>query len=131
MIDALLTGRLAADPKPGTSRTGSAYATARVLVTINAEDRLSVSVIAFETAAVAGLLALSSGDAVALAGELTPKVWTDKDGNARPSADMKAHALLTPYHVARKRRAMQVPDAPASAPDAWRADADAFLRAEP
>ncbi|MET4570629.1 hypothetical protein [Rhodanobacter soli] len=44
--------------------------------------------------------------AVTLAGELTPKVWTDKDGNARPSADMKAHAVLTPYHVQRRRQMM-------------------------
>lgn len=108
MIDALIAGRLAADPKPGTSRNGNAYATARVLVTINAEDRLSVSVIAFDAATVAALLVMTAGDAVALAGELTPKVWTDKDGNAKPSADMKAHALVTPYHVTRKRRAAHV-----------------------
>lgn len=107
MIDALLTGRLAADPKTGTSRNGNPYATARVLVTTGAEDRLSVSVIAFDASTVDGLMALSAGDTVALAGELTPKVWTDKDGATRPSADMKAHALLTPYHVARKRRAME------------------------
>lgn len=107
MIDALLTGRLAADPKPGTSRNGNTYATARVQVTTGAEDRLSVSVIAFDAGTVAGLLALSTGDAVTLAGELIPKVWTDKEGSARPSADMKAHALLTPYHVTRKRRAME------------------------
>ena len=107
MIDAILTGRLAADPKPGTSRNGNPYATARVLVTAGMEERLGVSVIAFDPDTVTGLLALCSGDAVALAGELTPKVWTDKDGNARPSADMKAHALLTPYHVTGKRRAME------------------------
>lgn len=77
MIDALISGRLAADPKPGTSKNGNTYATARVLVTANTEDRLSVSVIAFDTATVAALLAMGSGDAVALAGELTPKVWTD------------------------------------------------------
>lgn len=106
MIDALLTGRLAADPKPGTSRNGNPYATARIQASTSAEDRLSVSVIAFDADAVAGLLALSAGDTVALAGELTPKVWTDKDGNAHPSADLKAHKLLTPYNVTRKRKAM-------------------------
>lgn len=106
MIDALLTGKLAADPKAGTARNGNPYATARVWATTGAEDRLGVSVIAFDADAVAGLLALSAGDAVALAGEFTPKVWTDAEGNARPSADMKAHALLTPYHVTRKRKAM-------------------------
>ena len=106
MIDALLTGKLAADPKPGTARNGNPYATARVLVPMG-EDRLHVAVIAFDAATVAGLLALSAGDAVALAGELTPKVWTPTDGEPRASADLKAHALLTPYHVTRKRSAMQ------------------------
>lgn len=107
MIDALITGRLAADPKPGTSRNGNAYATARVLVTTSGEDRLSVSVIAFDAATISGLLAMGSGEGISLAGELTPKVWIDKDGEPHPSADMKAHALLTPYHVTRKRRALQ------------------------
>jgi len=110
MIDALITGRLAADPKSGTSRTGNAYATARVLVPMNAEDRFSVSVIAFESRAIDSLLGMASGDAIALAGELTPKVWTDKDGKGRPSAHMNAHAVLTPYHVSRKRKAMQPDD---------------------
>lgn len=107
MIDALLSGRLAAVPKPGTSRNGNAYATARVLVEAGAEERLHVSVIAFDATTVAALLALSTGDAVALAGELTPKVWTDKEGVTHPSADLKAHAVLTPYHVTRRRKAMQ------------------------
>lgn len=105
MIDALVTGRLAADPKPGTAKNGSAFATARLLVTTNDEQRLSVSVIAFE--AVDALLALSGGDTVTLAGELIPKAWTDSEGNARPAADLKAHAVLTPYHVRRKRLAVQ------------------------
>ena len=38
MIDALITGRLAADPKHGTSRNGNSYAIARVLVTVNTEN---------------------------------------------------------------------------------------------
>jgi single-stranded DNA-binding protein len=107
MIDALISGRLAAAPKAGTSRNSNRFATARVMVPVNAEERISVSVIAFDPTAVEGLLALGSGDAVALAGELTPKVWTDQQGESRPSLDMKAHALVTPYHVTRTRRAVQ------------------------
>ena len=107
MIDALISGKLAATPKPGTSRNGNTFATARVWVTTGADVRLSVSVIAFDEATVTGLLALDAGDSVALAGEFTPKVWTDNEGDARVSADMKAHALLTPYHVSRKRKAAQ------------------------
>lgn len=106
MIDALLTGRLAVDPKAGTTKTGNAYATARVLVP-SGDDRATVSVIAFDAGCVAALLALTAGDAVALAGELILKTWTGKDGTTHPAADMKAHAVLTPYHVTRKRKAMQ------------------------
>jgi len=105
MIDALLTGKLAADPEARTASNGNTYCTARVWVTAGA-DRLSVMVIAFDADTVTALLALAKDEAVALAGEFTPKVWIDRDGNAKPSADMKAHALLTPYHVNRKRQAM-------------------------
>ncbi len=106
MIDALLTGKLAANPEARTSTNENRYCSARGWVTTGAEDRLSVMVIAFDPDTVAGLLALAKDEAVALAGEFTPKAWTDRDGNAKPSADMKAHALLTPYHVTRKRQAM-------------------------
>ncbi|MGJ4804442.1 single-stranded DNA-binding protein [Luteimonas sp. SDU82] len=109
MIDALITGRLASAPKAGTSRNGNAYATCRVWVSTGGDDSLSVGVIAFDTAAVSALLALTAGDSVALAGELTPKVWESSDG-PRPSADLKAHAVLTPYHVTRRRKAMQSGD---------------------
>lgn len=106
MIDALLTGKLAANPEARTSSNGNRYCTARVWVSTGAEDRLSVMVIAFDPDTVTGLLAMAKDETIALAGEFTPKVWTDRDGNAKPSADMKAHALLTPYHVTRKRQAM-------------------------
>ncbi|SIT37730.1 hypothetical protein BN2475_120180 [Paraburkholderia ribeironis] len=36
-----------------------------------------------------------------------PKVWTDRDGNARPALDMVAHAALSAYHVQRRRKAVQ------------------------
>lgn len=113
MIDALLTGKLAATPEARTASNGNRYCIARVWVSTGAEDHLSVFVIAFDTDTVTGLLALAKGETVALAGELTPKVWTDQDGNAKPSANLKAHALLTPYHVTRKRQAMASQEAPA------------------
>ena len=46
------------------------------------------------------------GDAVALSGSLTPKVWTDKQGNHRPSLDMIAVHVLTAYHVGHKQAAI-------------------------
>jgi len=113
MIDALLTGKLAANPEARTASNGNRYCTARLWVATGAEDHLSVMVIAFDPDTVAGLLALAKDETVALAGEFTPKVWTDRDGNAKPSADMKAHALLTPYHVNRKRQAVANQETPA------------------
>jgi hypothetical protein len=37
---------------------------------------------------------LEDGDAVAIAGALTPKVWLDKQGNARPALDMIVSRVL-------------------------------------
>ncbi len=48
-------------------------------------------------------LALGDGDSVALAGSLTPKVWTDKEGQQRPGLDMQAHQVLTVYQMNKKR----------------------------
>jgi len=39
------------------------------------------------------------------AGTGTVKAWLGKDGTPKPSIDMVAHALLTAYHVTRKRKA--------------------------
>ena len=50
---------------------------------------------------------LDDGDSVALTGALTPKVWTDKQGNVKPALDLVAHAVLTTYHADDKRRAMR------------------------
>ena len=43
---------------------------------------------------------------IALAGALTPKVWTDKQGNTRPALDMVATQVLTAYHAARKQQTL-------------------------
>ena len=59
---------------------------------------------------------VSEGDSVAMAGELKVSTYTDKDGAAKPSLDLIAHAVLTEYHVARKRKAMAEP-AESVAPD--------------
>lgn len=112
MIDALIAGRIYGKPAERTATSGSRFATAKVRVSIRTGEGLFVNVIAFDAEAIRVLLALSDGDSVALAGELTPKVWTDKEGNARPSLDLLAHGVLTPYHVARKRKVTREPTDP-------------------
>jgi len=63
-------------------------------------------VICFDGDTCNALLALGDGDSVAMAGTLTPKVWTDKAGIAKPALDLVCQQLLTAYHVNRKRRAV-------------------------
>lgn len=105
MIDALISGKLHGKPIQRTGQSGKRFVTSRVRTPMSDGDAVFVNVIAFDSAVGAALLALDDGDSVALSGSLTPKVWT-KDGEARPSLDMVAHAVLTPYHVTRKRKAM-------------------------
>jgi single-stranded DNA-binding protein len=106
MIDALIAGRIYGRPAARNGHSGKAFVVAKVRVSTRDGEAHFVNVIAFAEAPVRALLALSEGDSVALSGELTPKVWADKDGNPRPSLDLLAHAVLTEYHVTRKRQAM-------------------------
>ena len=107
MIDALISGRLYAAANERTSANGNPFVTAKVTATAGSGESLFVNVIAFSQSARTALLALDAGDSVALSGTLTPKVWTDRHGDAKPSLDMTVHAVLTPYHVTRKRKAAQ------------------------
>ncbi len=107
MIDALIAGRVYGAPEQRTDKHGHAYAVAKVRTLTGSGEAVFVSVIAFDDAPVAALLALGDKDSVAIAGELTPKAWTDKTGAARPSLDLIAHQLLTPYSVTRKRKALE------------------------
>jgi single-stranded DNA-binding protein len=105
VIDALIGGRIYGTPQSRMSKTGSTYATAKVRTPTASGESAFVNVIAFADSAVANLLRLNDGDSVALVGELTPKVWKGKDGEAKPALDLVAHKVLSPYDVTRKRRA--------------------------
>ena len=50
------------------------------------------------------LLALYDRDALAVAGALTPRVWTDKQGSVRPSLDLVAHRVLSAKDGERERK---------------------------
>ena len=123
MIDALIAGRVYGQPTARTGKNGKSFAVAKVRAAAGDGDSLFVSVIAFDDAPCKALLALSDGDSVALSGTLTPKTWTDREGNTRPALDMVAHQVLTSYHVARKRAAVRPPTPERPSHDAWRAAA--------
>ncbi|WP_310566485.1 single-stranded DNA-binding protein [Hydrogenophaga sp.] len=100
MIDGLVAGRLMGDASRRVDKAGRPFMVARVLARNKADEEFIVNVIAFDDAACAALRALADGDAIALAGALTPKVWTDKQGVVRPSLDLVATRVLTAHHAA-------------------------------
>ena len=94
MIQGLIAGTLLAKPEPREGKNGTSFTLAKVRAVAGDGESLFVNVIAFSQQASAALLALEDGDAVSVAGALTPKVWLDKQGNARPALDMIASRVL-------------------------------------
>ncbi len=95
MIDGLIAGRMYGHAEERSGQAGSAYVTCKVRAATDDGENIFCNVIAFNDAAREALLALDDGDSVSLSGALTPKVWTDKQGKARPALDLIAHAVLT------------------------------------
>jgi single-stranded DNA-binding protein len=103
MIDALVTGELHGAAQSRTMKDGREYATALVRVPMRQGASLTVRVTAFRDSAVAALLALSDGDGVAVAGQLTPGVWTDKEGQVRPQGDLVANMVVSVFDAKRRK----------------------------
>ena len=103
MIDALLGGTLAKDPEARTAKNGSPYALATLRVPAGADIMVFARIMAFDAHVRDELLALAKGDPVSVAGPLELGIWKADNGEARPSVSMVAHALVSPYHVKRKR----------------------------
>lgn len=122
MIDGLIGGKLHGKPAQRVGQSGKAFVTAKVRTPTANGETLFVNVIAFSESLGVSLLALDDGDSVSLSGALTPKAWTDRSGEAKPSLDMVAHALLTTYHVTRKRQAVSGKQASTPANDSSGAD---------
>jgi len=107
MIDGLIAGCLMGDASRRTDKMGRSYTVARVLARNRDDEEFIVNVIAFDAAPCAAMLALGDGEALSLSGSLTPKVWTDKQGNPRPSLDMVATRVLTAYDTSDQQAAPQ------------------------
>lgn len=124
MIDAIVAGKLFGSPETKTAKTGRAFTTAKVRAATAEGESIFVNVVAFSDTAQAALQALGDGDAVSLAGTITPKAWTDRNGNTRPALDMVAAQVMTAYTVSRKRRAMQPEQDDAKAPQRQQVEHD-------
>ena len=112
MIDALIAGKIYGTPQQRTGKSGSVFVTAKARCASGEGDGVFINVIAFDVGTCHSLMALNDGDPVSMAGTLTPKVWTDKEGIAHPALDIVAHQILTAYHVQRKRKAIASRDHP-------------------
>jgi single-stranded DNA-binding protein len=97
MIDALIAGKLLGDPEQRSGKAQSQFVVAKLRASAGDGELLIVNVIAFDDAPSKALLGLRDGDSVALSGSLTPKAWTDKQGNVKPALDLVAQRVLSAY----------------------------------
>ena len=95
MIDGLVSGRMNGLAEMREGKNETRFAVAKVRAEGGDGQAVVVNVIAFAPMACDALLALQDGDAVSLAGSLSPKVWSDKQGNAKPALDMVANRVLS------------------------------------
>ncbi|MBC7618972.1 MAG: single-stranded DNA-binding protein [Candidatus Saccharibacteria bacterium] len=95
MIDGLVAGRLMGEPERRIGKADSHFVVAKIKAAATDGDSYIVNVIAFDAALCESLVSARDGDSVALAGSLTPKVWTDKQGINRPVLDMVAHRIIS------------------------------------
>ena len=95
MIDGLVAGKILGDPEERRGKGETLFVVAKVLAQTGEGETLIVNVIAFDDAPCTALLQLQEGDSLAVAGSLTPKVWTDKQGNTKPALDMVAQRVLS------------------------------------
>lgn len=122
-LDVLITGRMVKPAQQRKAANGNPFALAQVSVPTEGDESLLVSCIAFSRSAVDALLALDKGDAVSLAGKAKLSSWTGSDGATKHGLNVTVDAVLSAYHVRRKRAALQgdadTPDdsTPVRAPD--------------
>jgi hypothetical protein len=102
VIDGLVAGKLVGEAEMCEGKNASKFVVAKVRATAGDGDLIVVNVIAFAPEACAALMSHNEGDSVSLAGSLTPKVWEDKQGNAKPALDMIAANVMTVYQVGQK-----------------------------
>jgi single-stranded DNA-binding protein len=106
MIHVLIAGRLFGRPQSRASKSGNDFVTGKMRVSAG-EETLFCNFIAFRAHLCEQLLALDDGASISIAGELKISMYiSKKDGSHRPSLDVTVHELLTPAHVARRRKAM-------------------------
>ncbi|MDR6409740.1 UNVERIFIED_ORG: single-stranded DNA-binding protein [Burkholderia sp. 1595] len=116
MIDALIAGKLFGAAVERTGQSGKAFVTAKVRATDSDGEGQFINVVAFDDRAKTALLALSDGDSVSVSGAMKIGTYEARDGTTRISISMVAAAVLTSYHVRRKREAVAQASGPKPEP---------------
>jgi single-stranded DNA-binding protein len=108
MLNALITGTLATDPKAGTSKSGTQWANCVVRCPCGQNRETGDTESAFVQIAAFGseagkLARLTRGDSVSATGALKPSEYQAKDGTTRHGLSLTATGILTAYMVKQKR----------------------------
>lgn len=104
MLSVLASGTLIADPRRRTSATGNEYCTAALRVACEDSEAIIASLICFDEHAVTALLALSKGDACAVAGRAKLSSW-EKDGQQRHGLSVTVDRVMSAYAAGKQRKA--------------------------
>lgn len=104
MFDGLLGGKIYGQPAQRTGKNNNTFVVAKMRVPVAEGESMFASLIAFDSKACAGLMALSDGDSASVAGAVTVKVWTGhQDGQPRPAVDVVVSQVLSVYAIKKKR----------------------------
>jgi hypothetical protein len=102
MIDALITGKLLKDPVELTGKTGQPFA--KFVLSVPTKDGAYALVSGIAFADVAERIGrLHKGDALTVAGELSPSAWTDREGVEKHGLNVVASAALSAYDIKKRR----------------------------
>jgi single-stranded DNA-binding protein len=101
----LASGKLIKPPATRTAMNDEPYTVASMRAASDDGDVL-VSLIAFGPAGRV-LAALGAGDALSVTGRAKLSHWAGKDGQERHGLSVTSDAVLTPYQVSQRRRAVK------------------------
>ena len=107
MLNAIISGSLATDPRSGTSKSGVEWANAVVRCPVGQnretgdQEAAFVQVACFGTEA-AKLSRLAKGDSLSAAGALKPSTYTSKTGEERHGLSLAATGILSAYQIRKK-----------------------------
>ena len=104
MFDVLLSGRLRGAPKLRTAANGSPFVTFHLAAASKTGESMLCSCVTFSQTVIEAVQSLGDGDSMSVSGDAAISSWRGQDGAARLGLDVTAFAVLTAYHVGRKRK---------------------------